>query len=179
MSESPIEQVRRASKPEDAVVVGRVTGSWGIRGDLKVESLTDVPQRFSSGARLYLDGRPVTVERARKYRGGLLVKLDLVSDRSHAESLRGSFLTIYLADVEPVPEGSYYHFQIIDMGVWTEEGEYLGEVKEILVTGSNDVYVVKDISSKKEVSVPALKSVVLKVDLQENRMVVRLPEGLR
>ena len=104
--------------------------------------------------------------------------LDLVNNRTHAESLRGAILTISRDEVGPLPEGSYYHFQVIGIGVWTEDGEFLGEVRQILPTGVNDVYVVRD-SGEKEVLVPSLESVVLDVDLGENRMVVRLPEGLR
>ena len=149
-----------------------------MRGDLKVESLTDSSHRFSPCTVLYLDGTAVRVERSRKLKGGLLVKLNLVNDRDHARSLRGAFLTVPQKDVKPLPSGSYYYFQIIDIGVWTEGGEYLGEVKEILATGANDVYVVRD-KAKREVLVPALESVILEVHLRDKKMVVRLPQGLR
>ena len=154
-----------------------VTGAWGIRGELKVKPFTDFPERFSPGSVLYLGDRTVRVLEARKLKNGFRVKLDLVTDRAHAESLRGAFLTIPHDDVKPLPEGTYYHFQIIGMRVLTEAGEFLGAVKEVLATGSNDVYVVQD-GDKKEILVPALESVVLLVDSHENRMTVRLPEGL-
>ena len=77
----------------------------------------------------------------------------------------------------PPPDGSYYHFQVIDMDVVSEDGEPMGKVAEILTTGSNDVYVVRDPSSK-DVLVPAIADVVLSVDPDQNRMIVRLPDGL-
>ena len=177
VTNSSNEDTPRSLSSQDAVVVGRVTGCWGLRGDLKVESHTDFSRRFSPGSVLYLGGRVSRVERSREYRGGLLVKFDLVNDRSQAESLRGTFLTVPLDDVKPLPPGSYYHFQIIDIGVWTEGGEYLGEVKEILGSGANDVYVVRD-EDNREVLVPALKSVILEVHPRDKKMVVRLPQGL-
>ena len=149
-----------------------------MHGDIKVQPLTDIPSRFSPGSVLRLGGTPARVERARSIKGGVLVKLDIVNDRTEAESVRGLFLTVPHEEVQTPPEGAYYHFQIIDMGVWSDEGEYLGQVKEILLTGSNDVYVVKD-SGKKDLLIPALEEVVLEVDLPQNRMTVRLPEGLR
>ena len=152
-------------------------GAWGLHGDLKVEPLTDFPLRFSSGSVLTLQGQPTRVERCRSVRGGLLVKLDLVKDRTRAESLRGQLLTIPQHQVSSLPEGSYYHFQIIDIGVWTEQGECLGDVKEIITTGSNDVYVVRA-KGRKELLIPALEGVILEVNLGENRMTVCLPEGL-
>ena len=158
----------------DDVVVGRIRGPQGLKGELHVELLTDVATRFSPGSVLYLDGQPTRVERSRSVKNGLVVKLDTVNDRTAAESLRQIYLTIPASQVAPLPESAYYHFQIIDMGVWTDEGEFLGNVKEIIPTGSNDVYVVRD-EERTETLVPALGDVVLEVDLERNRMTVRLP----
>ena len=149
-----------------------------MRGDLKVEVLSDFPERFSPGSVLYLDDQPARVERCRSVKGGLLIKLDLIDDRTGAETVSGQLLTVPRREVSPLAEGSYYHFQIVDMDVRTEEGEYLGRVKQILSTGGNDVYVVSE-GSRKELLIPALKDVVIEVNLSENVMTVRLPEGLR
>lgn len=104
-----------------------------------------------------------------------MVKLDAVGDRTTAERLRGKELTVPRASVMPLPEGTYYHFQLLDMAVWTDQGEYLGEIKEIFSTPGNDVYVVRGPGGR-EVLVPALQDVVIEVRPQEKRMVVRLPE---
>ena len=164
---------------EADITVGRVVGLWGLQGDLKVEPLTDTPQRFAPGSVLYLDGRAARVVRSGGYKGHLLVKLDLAGNRAQAEALRGKELTVPRDRISPLPEGSYYYFQVIDIAVWTDDGECLGRVEEVLSTdGSNDVYVVRD-EGNKEVLVPALKDVILEVDLEQGRMVVRLPDGLR
>ena len=78
-------------------------------------------------------------------------------------------------DVDSPPQGSYYHYQIIDMDVLTEDGSPLGQVAQIIPTGSNDVYVVRD-GEGNEMLVPALADVLLEVDPERGRMVVRLPE---
>ena len=162
----------------ELVVVGIVKGAWGLQGDLRVEPLTDNPERFAPGASLYMDGRPVRVRRSRPSRGGLIVKLESVGHRTAAERLRGKSLSAPSRTSLPLPEGHYYHYQLIDLEVYTHEGEPLGVVKEVLVTGANDVYVVARPGSK-DVLIPALKNVVVAVDLAANRMTVHLPEGLR
>lgn len=161
---------------DTSVVVGYIYGVWGIAGDLKVEVLSDFPERFSPGSVLYIDGSPARVERSRPTKSGLVVKLDSINDRTTAEAQRGKFLTIRREDVGDLPEGSFYYFQVLDMDVRTESGEYLGRVQEIISTPGNDIYVVRN--DGEEVLVPALDGVVLSVDLQQNLLVVRLPEVL-
>ena len=120
---------------------------------------------------------PAKVISSRRSGGVLVVKLDRVNDRTHAESLRDAVLTVPPEDLEPLPDGSYYHFHIMGIEVWDEDGRRLGTVRSILSTGSNDVYVVRSADGR-ELLVPALKDVLLEVNPAESRMVVRLPEGL-
>ena len=107
----------------------------------------------------------------------MLVKLDLADDRTGAEALRGGVLTVPREEIGPLPEGSYYHFQIIDMSVRTHDGECLGTVKEILSAGGNQVFVVRGLEGR-ELLLPALADVVVDVDVDQKKMTVRLPEGL-
>ena len=142
-----------------------------------MQILSDAPSRFSNGGVVYLNGKIVTVERARKSKGIMLVKLDSVSDRTTADGLRGQLLTVPEADAEPLPEGVFYHFQMIGMSVQTAEGEDLGRLVEIIETGANDVYVIRK-EDRRDILIPALVEVVLSVDLDGEGMIVQLPEGL-
>ena len=153
-------------------------GAWGIRGQLKVRSETDFPERFAPGSELHLNGAPAVVMSARPHRGGLVVGLSSVEDRNAAESLRGSLLTIREDQLAALPEGTYYHFQLIGMDVFTDEGEGLGRIAEILETPGNDVYIVRK-EGGRDLLLPALKSVVLSVDVASARMRVRMTPGLR
>ena len=81
-----------------------------------------------------------------------------------------------LAEVPSPPAGTYYHYQLLDMDVVTQEGEALGRLAEVLVTGANDVYVVR--SEHSELLVPAIADVVVDVDVETRRMTVVLPPGL-
>lgn len=159
------------------IVVGRIRSAWGLRGDVGVEALSDVPTRFDPGSVLHLRGKPTRIERSRRSKRGLLVKLDAVHDRTQADALRGEELTVPPDQLDPLPEGVYYHFQIIGMQVESRDGEPLGVVKEIITTGGNDVYVIAK-QGRRDVLIPAIPDVVLNVDLAKNLMLVDLPDGL-
>ncbi len=163
--------------PGEPVIVGTITAASGFAGAVKVESQTDSPHRFSPGATLFLGDKPVKVTSSHRTNRGLVVKLDHVSDRAQAEALRGAVLTVPPGDLAPLPEGSYYYYEIIGIGVWDEHDTYLGKVSTIISTGGNDVYVARGPDGA-EVLIPALADVLLEVVPDEKRMVVRLPEGL-
>ena len=160
---------------EDHVIVGYVLGAWGVRGDIKVRSATDMPERFAPGNTVHLDGTPSRIERVRPSKGTLIVKLDVVEDRTAAEAVRGQPLTIPRENLAALPSGSYYHFHIIDMETYTEDGRRLGTVRRILPAGDVDVYEIAATDGG-EALVPATEEYVLEVDVSANRMIVRLPE---
>lgn len=126
---------------------------------------------------MYLDEVPVKIERTAPGRGGVILKLATIDDRIAAQRLQGGVLTVPLWEVKPLPEGRYYHYQIIDSEVWNEDGEQLGWVAEILTAPGNDVYVVRK-EDRRDLLLPALRNVVLDVDLNARRLRVRIPEGL-
>ena len=164
--------------PDGHVVVGHVTGSWGLRGDIKVQSQTDFPERFSPGSELHIDGNRETVVSARPNRGGYIIRLSGATDRTAADSMRGVLLTVPEDDIAALPQGTYYHFQLIDMQVVSDEDELLGVIVEILDTSANDVYVVRGKTSP-DLLIPAIREVVLDVDVEVGRMLVHLVPGLR
>lgn len=158
--------------------MGRVTGPWGIRGHLKVQPHTESTERFAAGSRLHLDGTPATVVSSRPHRVGYVIRLDSVLDRTTAESLHGALLTVHEDDLAELPEGVFYHFQLIDMDVVSEEGEHLGRIAEILETPGNDVYLVRKPDCR-DLLLPSIRDVVLDVDVESARVTVRLLPGLR
>ena len=159
-------------------MVGRVTGSWGLRGDVKVQPQTDFPERFSQGSELHINGRRETVVSARPSRGVYVIRLSGVTNRTEADSMRGALLTVPEDNLAPLPEDTYYHFQLIDMEVFSDEGESLGVIVEILDTSANDVYVIRG-EAGPDLLIPAIREVVLSVDVDGERMTVHLPPGLR
>lgn len=174
----------RARTPEPCyLAVGRVLRPHGIRGELRVAIITDYPERLGQHACFYLASpdspeavRCYPVEKLRRHRKVLLLKLGGCDDRNDADELRGMLVQIPLEKAVPLGEGEYYHFQLIGVRVETEDGEWLGQVVEVLETGANDVYVVR--GPQGEVLLPAVGDVVLELDLELKRMVVHLLSGL-
>jgi len=165
------------------LAIGRIIAPHGIRGEVKVEVMTDFPERFKPGSCVFLgvgsedlDARPVKIVAARPHKGGFLVKLDAVPDRNAAELVRNRYLLIPEAEAMPLGDHENYLHDLVGLRVETTDGRLLGELKEILFTGANDVYVVSGPDG--EVLLPAIRDVVLRVDLSARCMVVALPEGL-
>ena len=158
-----------------------MSGSYGLRGEVKIHPLTDYPERFSTLSRVFLvidDKRALMeVEKARPHGANHLIKLKNIDSREAADALRGQYLMIPEDEVFPLPEGCYYHFQLQGLVVYDEELGCLGNLTGILETGANDVYVIKS-DQYGEVLIPAIPEVVLQVDLKENIMRIRLLPGL-
>jgi 16S rRNA processing protein RimM len=173
-----------AETPEPRyLLVGRVSRPHGVRGELRVEIITDYPERLSEHTHFYLahPGSPTTVrrfpaEKVRIHRDVALLKLVGCDDRNAADELRGLLVQIPVEEAVPLEEGEYYLYQLIGVQVETEDGEGLGKVVDVIETGANDVYVVR--GPRGEVLLPAIEDVVLGLDLESKRMVVRLLAGL-
>jgi 16S rRNA processing protein RimM len=166
---------KSADEERPPVTVGRIVTPHGVRGELKVESLTDFPERFRRGSRLWLDGVEFSVELGRVLGRHVILKLEGIDDRNAAEAIRGRELTV--PDVaELTEEGVYYQHDIVGLRVEDEAGSELGRVVDVLLTGSNDVYVVQ--GERGELLLPALDDVVKQIDIATGRIVVDLPGGL-
>ena len=156
--------------------MGVVVGPWGVRGEVKVEVMTAFLDRFSAGEEVYVKGHPLKIEGAKWHRGRIILKLTTVDSIEAAGKLRGLFLEIPESKLHPLSENEYYHFQLMGLEVWSTEGKLLGEVADILATGSNDVYVVR--GEQGELLIPAVEDVVKSVELDKGRIIVKLIEGL-
>ena len=158
------------------IPIGRVVAPWGIRGEVKVEVLTDFPDRFSCGEILYLQGRAVTIKSSR-YRGNtVILKLDTIDNRNAAELIRGANLEVPSTELKPLPKGEYYRFQLLGLEVQNTEGKLLGQVSDVIQTGSNDVYEISSDTGK--FLIPATDEVIKSIDLDKRRMVIELLKGL-
>jgi 16S rRNA processing protein RimM len=103
-----------------------------------------------------------------------LVKLAGLDTPEDAAARRGQLVRVALADAPPLPEGEYYHYQLLGIDVVDEAETFLGRLAQIIETGANDVYVVRGPAG--EILLPAIEGVVLSVDPDAGRMVVRQPE---
>lgn len=164
--------------------VGNIVNTHGIRGEVRVLAVTDAPQeRFKPQARLYVvtagTYQPLTVTSYRRHKNFDLVAFAEIPDLTAAEKLKGKSLWVAADDRRTlqVGEGYYYH-QIIGLKVVDHaSATILGTVKEILQPGANDVWVVAR-PGKKDWLLPAIKQVILKIDLSQQQVLIDLPEGL-
>lgn len=160
------------------LIIGRVLKPWSYRGELKIEILTDFPDRFASLRTVFLgdDAKPFSVERARLHGNAALLKLNGVDSAQAAEKLRNQLVQVAIEDAVRLPKGQHYLYQLIGLRVRTLEGEMLGEIVEILDTGANDVYVVHD--GSREILIPAIEDVVKEINLERGDVIVQMIEGL-
>ena len=165
--------------PIDFLAVGRVLRPHGVRGELLLSTLTDYPEHLSKQTVIYLGEPPQAHPLAgvRIHRSQLIIRLADCHDRVGADAFRDQIVQIEAQSAAPLPPGLYYHHQLIGLAVFSDQGEHLGELTEVLETGANDVYVVT--GPQGELLLPVIADVIRSVDLDSHRLTVHLLEGLR
>jgi 16S rRNA processing protein RimM len=163
------------------ITIGKVLKPFGVKGEVKIEPLTDFPARFKTLGRVFLVS-PADKELAGsvtsvRYANGVpFLTFSGYDTPEKAKMLSGWFVKIPREEAVPLQEGSYYWFDLIGMEVFSEEGEKLGAITDIFETGSNDVYVMK--RGRKEIYLPATREVIKSVDVAAKKMVIHLVDGL-
>ncbi len=186
--DSPANSPDETTSADSLITVGRILGAHGRDGEIRARATSDVPDRFDEGRILMVSKDGIVAEeqtyrivrsRSTVSKGSveLIIAFEDFFDRDYAMRLAGYWLCVTQSEVPAAEEGEYFHYQLLGLKVRTTEGEELGELAEILETGSNDVYVVK--GGGKELLVPAVSNVVREIDIDTGVMVVDLPEGLR
>jgi len=158
-------------------VVGYVRGVRGLKGQLRVEPLTDLPERFDPGRVIYLEGQCREIIHSRRINRSLFLMLEGIANRDDALRVRGEEITLPIDQSIRNSHPTYFFHQLLGLEVVDNLGHRLGKITEIIQTGANDVYVVHR-SDQKDILLPALIDVVQKIDLNRNVMVVKIPEGL-
>jgi 16S rRNA processing protein RimM len=162
------------------IAVGRVIRPHGVRGALQVEAISDLLLGLQPGTEVTFGENHWTSKLVflHPHRKRYLMAVEDCTDRRQAEALRGDRIYLPAAAADRLPEGTYFHHQILGLAVETEEGVPLGTVEDILETGANDVYVVRS-EAEGELLLPAIDSVIRKIDLDSGVLIVRLLPGLR
>ncbi len=161
----------RSPPTSERLAVARVAAVKGLAGALKIESLTDFPERLAPGAEVFLEGDAEPRRIAEMNWSGRVptMRLEGVTTREAAASLVGRYLEL---PTRPLPDGSYYWHQLEGLQVVDASGAMLGELVEVFRAGENEVYRV--VGDRGETLVPAIRSVVREIDLAAGRMVVEL-----
>ena len=160
---------RSSRTPSERRAVARVLGAKGLRGGLRVEVVTDWPERLEPDAEVWLEG-DVGARRIRHVEPGgrvPVIHLDGIDSREAAESLAGRYLEV---PIRALDAGTYYWDDLIGLRVESPAGQPVGELVEVFRAGGNEVYRV--VGPNGERLVPALRSVVQRIDLESGVMVV-------
>ena len=164
------------------ITIGQIINTHGVKGEVKVKVFSDSLERFEGMKEIFAvvsegaqDRRRLTISGLRYQKDMVLMTFHEVQDLSEAERLKTCFLQTPERELPVLPKGRYYIYQLEGLAVWENQRCY-GTLTEVLQPGSNDVYVVRD--GKRELLIPALKTVIKKVDLEQGRMEVELPAGL-
>ena len=164
---------------EPTVAVGRITRAHGVQGELAVFVISEVDGRFADGSTVWTeDGRALTVGSSRKHRDRLLVRFREVPDRTVAEPLVGAMLVVPESMSPDLPEGSWWDHELVGCDVVTDTGRALGELRDVIHTAANDVWSVVDDASGVETLIPVLEDVLVDVDVDAKRIVVKEIIGL-
>ncbi len=165
----------------EMINVGEICGTRGLQGELKVLPLTDFPERFKGMKEIWVECGPRSgyykIEHYRPHKQFLLFKFAGIDTIEAAAGLMKGLLKVEQDEVFPLPEDTHYVFQLVGLMVDDLEKGQLGVVTDVLQTGANDVYVIKG-ERYGEVLIPAIKDVVLDIDLANGRMKVKLLPGL-
>lgn len=162
-------------------VIGKIVNTQGIKGEIRVIPTTDDINRFKLLKNITINRKDeilnFEIENVRFHKQFVLLKLKGIDDMTSAERLKNFEIKIPVEEAIPCNENEYYIRDLYDMEVFTEEDEFLGILEDIIFTGANDVYVIKN--NEKQILIPAIKQCILDVNVSKKTMIVKLLEGLR
>jgi 16S rRNA processing protein RimM len=165
----------------ERIAIGRVVKSVGLKGEVKLEPLSDLPRRFENLKSVWIgqsaaSAMKIYVESVRTVQGFPYLKLDGVSSKEDADALREQMVFANRESADTPEPGSYFIHDIVGMSVATTDGEPVGKVTDVLILPANDVWVVQ--REKREVLVPAVKEFIKEVDVARKQVTIQWMEGL-
>jgi len=166
---------------KEFIIIGKVVSTQGNKGAVNVLPLTDSIDRFKNLDNVFLRSKKsqtiLNVEKIRKRKDTVILKLKDIENIEEAKMIVGSFLEVERKNAVKLPKETYFIFEIIGFEVYDENNIFLGKVENVISTGSNDVYVVKS-KDKEELFIPAIREVVKNVNLEKKRITIKMVDGL-
>ncbi|GIV66772.1 MAG: ribosome maturation factor RimM [Chloroflexota bacterium] len=162
------------------LAVGFLRRAHGLQGEMVMDVLTDFPERLVRGKVVYAgeEHNRLTIRSLRSKGKQVLIAFEEIGDPESTAPYRNQYLFVRSDEIPPLPEGEYYHHELLGLNVFTPDGQRLGTLVEILETGANDVYIIRDEGSEKELLVPAIPEVLLEIRLAERILIISPPEWL-
>lgn len=155
---------------KEYMTIGQITKPHGIRGEVKIYPLTDDVRRFRKLKSCIIDDKVVEIIWCKIQADRVILKLQGVDTVEDAEKMRNKDLKIERKDAVRLPRDSYFMIDLMGCKVYDSEEKYIGELTDIIKTGSNDVYEVK---GDRKILVPALKEIIYSVDIEEKKIIIK------
>lgn len=155
----------------ELLVVGQIVKTHGVRGEVKVLPMTDDVMRFKKLKKVFIDGEEKVINGCKFQSKRVILKISGIDTIEEAEKYKNKYLEIEREDAAELSEGHYYIADIIGCNVFDTDNKELGKVYDVIETGSNDVYWVK--GGEEEVLIPALKDIVVDIDVCENKIIIK------
>ncbi|HZK26709.1 MAG TPA: ribosome maturation factor RimM [Thermoclostridium sp.] len=160
--------------------IGKIVNTHGVKGELKVISSTSDIERFDYLKIVWIEKdsklKEYFVEKVRYHKNCVLITLYGIDSKDKADDLKNCYLKVDRKNARILDENEFFIVDLIECSVY-EEDVLLGKITDVIQTGSNDVYVVSG-DKYNELLIPAIKQVVLSMDIENKRIQVSLPEGL-
>lgn len=161
--------------------IGQIVNTFGIKGMVKVNPFTDDISQFEEMETILVDKKgnllEMQIEEVKYSKNQVLLKLKGIETVEEAEKYRNCYLKLPREKARKLPKNTYFIADLIGLEVYTEEGKLLGKVEDIYNTGASDIYVIKD-ELGKQILLPAIKDVIKQIDLEQEKIVVHLLDGL-
>ena len=162
--------------------IGKIVTTHGIKGAVKVFPLTDDPSRFELLEDVIIENRgqieTFKIQKIQYFKNQVIIKFDKLDSINNAELYKNAFILINKEEALPLDNDEYYISDLIGLNVETIDGDEIGTLIDIIYTGSNDVYVVENKDTKKQILLPAIKDCIKKVNLEQSTITVEIMKGL-
>lgn len=152
------------------LAVGKIINTHGLKGEIKLLPSTDDVDRFKELKEAYIDDAVVEIEGCKFQPGKVILKIKGVDSIEEAQRLKNKYIKVSRENAAKLPEDCYYEADIIGCNVYDQNDEELGKIDEIIRTGSNDVYWIK---GKNELLIPAIKNVIVNIDINNKKIVIK------
>jgi len=166
---------------KEFIMIGKVISTHGNRGEVKISILTDLADRFKNLNTVFLRNKDIrsilNIEKIRIKENTIILKFKDINNIEEAKTIIGSFVEVERKNAVKLPKDTFFIFEIIGLKVYTENNIFLGEVENVISTGSNDVYVIKG-KNKRELCIPAIHEVVKNINLEKKRIIIKMVDGL-
>ena len=161
--------------------IGQIVNTFGIKGFVKINPFTDDLERFEELKSVFVVKNKelieMQIEEVKYHKHLVLVKFKGIEDINMAEKYKGCYIKIKRENARKLPEDTYFIADLIGIKVYDEDGNLLGKVDDIYNNKSTDIYVIKD-DLGKQILLPSTKEVIKQIDVDEEKMVVHLINGL-